>query len=46
MAAEARELGLDQVQWQTPPWNTAANRFCAWLGPQAKEELHHHLSVD
>lgn len=29
---EARALGLAQVQWQTPPWNTDAIRFYDRLG--------------
>ncbi|MFI9047327.1 GNAT family N-acetyltransferase [Streptomyces sp. NPDC053427] len=45
VVAEAHELGLGQVQWQTPPWNTDAIRFYDRLGAQAKEKLRYHLSV-
>lgn len=44
--AEARALGLDQVQWQTPPWNKDAIRFYDRLGAQAKEKRRYFLSVD
>ncbi|GAA2168194.1 GNAT family N-acetyltransferase [Actinomadura napierensis] len=44
--AEARELGLTQIQWQTPPWNTGAIKFYGRLGAHAKEKLRYHLSVD
>ncbi|WP_428949983.1 N-acetyltransferase family protein [Streptomyces sp. cg35] len=45
VVAEAHELGLGQVQWQTPPWNTDAIRFYDRLGAQAKEKLRFQLSV-
>ncbi|MGV4983220.1 N-acetyltransferase family protein [Streptomyces sp. NRAIS4] len=45
VVAEARALGLGQVQWQTPPWNTDAIRFYDRLGAQAKEKLRYHLPV-
>ncbi|MCX4528714.1 MULTISPECIES: GNAT family N-acetyltransferase [unclassified Streptomyces] len=32
VAGLARELGLDQVQWQTPDWNEGAIRFYDRLG--------------
>lgn len=46
VVAQARELGLKQVQWQAPPWNTDTIRFYDRLGAQAKEKLRYHLSVD
>jgi GNAT superfamily N-acetyltransferase len=46
VVAEARALGLRQVQWQTPPWNTDAIRFYERLGAQAKEKLRFHLPAD
>lgn len=45
VVAEARELGLVQVQWQTPPWNTGAMRFYDRLGARSKEKLRYHLPV-
>ncbi|MFC8372786.1 GNAT family N-acetyltransferase [Streptomyces sp. NPDC057239] len=42
---EARALGLDQVQWQTPPWNKGAIRFYDRLGAQAKEKRRYFLPV-
>ncbi|MFF8373240.1 GNAT family N-acetyltransferase [Streptomyces lydicus] len=45
VVAEARELGLGQVQWQTPPWNTDAIRFYDRLGAEAKEKRRYHLPV-
>ncbi|MFD9396261.1 GNAT family N-acetyltransferase [Streptomyces sp. NPDC060000] len=32
VAAQARSLGLSEVQWQTPAWNEGAIRFYARLG--------------
>ncbi|KIZ14816.1 GNAT family N-acetyltransferase [Streptomyces natalensis] len=46
VTTEARALGLGQVQWQTPPWNTDAIRFYDRLGARAKEKLRYHLPVD
>ncbi|MEO3756160.1 GNAT family N-acetyltransferase [Streptomyces sp. B6B3] len=46
VVAEARELGLGQVQWQTPPTNTDAIRFYDRLGAQAKEKRRYFLPVD
>ncbi|QNP72855.1 GNAT family N-acetyltransferase [Streptomyces roseirectus] len=45
VVAEARALGLEQVQWQTPPWNTDAIRFYDRLGARAKEKVRFHLEV-
>ncbi|QHC23662.1 GNAT family N-acetyltransferase [Streptomyces sp. GS7] len=45
VVAEAHALGLGQVQWQTPPWNTDAIRFYNRLGAQAKEKLRYQLPV-
>ncbi|UUU34389.1 GNAT family N-acetyltransferase [Streptomyces sp. CA-210063] len=44
--AEARARGLDQVQWQTPPWNEDAIRFYERLGARAKEKRRYFLSAD
>ncbi|MFF6904154.1 GNAT family N-acetyltransferase [Streptomyces hydrogenans] len=46
VVTEARVLGLGQVQWQTPPWNTDAIRFYDRLGAQAKEKRRYSLPVD
>ncbi|MGW7271442.1 HAD-IA family hydrolase [Streptomyces sp. NPDC054864] len=39
VAAEARALGLTEVQWQTPAWNEGAIRFYGRIGAEAKEKL-------
>lgn len=44
--AEARALGLGQVQWQTPPWNKDAIRFYDRLGAHAKDKRRYFLSAD
>ncbi|MGW0846562.1 N-acetyltransferase family protein [Streptomyces sp. NPDC002787] len=46
VVAEARALGLDHVQWQTPPWNTGALKFYERLGAKAKEKLRYHLPAN
>ncbi|MCF2527568.1 GNAT family N-acetyltransferase [Yinghuangia soli] len=46
VATEARSLGIDHVQWQTPPWNTDAIRFYNRLGATSKEKLRFTLPVD
>ncbi|MFI5533034.1 GNAT family N-acetyltransferase [Kitasatospora sp. NPDC051853] len=43
--AEARALGLAQVQWQTPPWNTDAIRFYDRLGGRATTKQRYALPV-
>ncbi|MFJ9518061.1 GNAT family N-acetyltransferase [Kitasatospora sp. NPDC101801] len=40
---EARALGLAQVQWQTPPWNTDAIRFYDRLGGRATTRQRYSL---
>lgn len=45
VSAEARSLGLSEVQWQTPPWNEGAMRFYERLGARAKEKVRYSLSV-
>lgn len=44
--AEARALGLSEVQWQTPSWNADAIRFYDRLGARAREKRRFFLSVD
>ncbi|GAA1924304.1 hypothetical protein GCM10009837_57030 [Streptomyces durmitorensis] len=39
VAAQARALGLTEVQWQTPAWNEGAIRFYGRIGADAKEKL-------
>ncbi|MGW4774401.1 N-acetyltransferase family protein [Nocardia sp. NPDC004278] len=46
VVAEARELGLGQVQWQTPPWNTDAIRFYDRLGARSTEKRRYCLMAD
>ncbi|GAB2512949.1 GNAT family N-acetyltransferase [Nocardiopsis aegyptia] len=43
VVAEARRRGLDEVQWQTPVWNTDAARFYDRLGARGKEKLRYTL---
>ncbi|MEU8134775.1 GNAT family N-acetyltransferase [Streptodolium elevatio] len=45
VVAVARELGLTEVQWQTPVWNEGAVRFYNRLGGGAKEKLRYTLPV-
>ncbi|MFH9069066.1 GNAT family N-acetyltransferase [Streptomyces alboflavus] len=45
VVAEARALGADEVQWQTPAWNEGAIRFYDRLGARAKEKLRYSLPV-
>lgn len=46
VVGDARARGLDQVQWQTPPWNADAIRFYDRLGARAKEKRRYFLPVD
>ncbi|MBO1337815.1 GNAT family N-acetyltransferase [Streptomyces sp. VRA16 Mangrove soil] len=46
VAAEARALGLDEIQWQTPTWNKDAARFYDRLGAHAKEKLRYSLAAE
>lgn len=45
VVAEARALGLTEVQWQTPAWNEGAIRFYNRLGADAKEKLRYTWQV-
>ncbi|MEU5149023.1 MULTISPECIES: GNAT family N-acetyltransferase [Streptomyces] len=42
----ARELGLEQVQWQTPDWNEGAIRFYDRLGAASNPKLRYTLPVE
>lgn len=42
----ARELGLDEVQWQTPDWNEGAIRFYDRLGATGRPKRRYGLPVD
>jgi GNAT superfamily N-acetyltransferase len=44
--AEARALGLTEIQWNTPAWNEGAIRFYDRLGARAKEKLRYSLAVE
>lgn len=44
--AEARTLGLTEIQWNTPAWNEGAIRFYDRLGARAKEKLRYSLPVE
>lgn len=39
VAAEARALGIAEIQWQTPVWNDGAIRFYRRLGAREKDKL-------
>ncbi|WP_435974085.1 N-acetyltransferase family protein [Streptomyces sp. Qhu_M48] len=43
--AEARRLGLREIQWQTPAWNEDAIRFYDRLGATSKEKHRYSLRV-
>lgn len=43
--ALAGRLGLAEVQWQTPPWNTGAIRFYERLGARSSDKLRFKLHV-
>ncbi|MGW7259686.1 N-acetyltransferase family protein [Streptomyces sp. NPDC054834] len=45
VVAEARRLGIAEVQWQTPVWNEGAVRFYDRLGAEAKEKFRYSLTV-
>ncbi|WP_078901412.1 GNAT family N-acetyltransferase [Actinacidiphila yeochonensis] len=45
VAAEARRLGLRQVQWQTPEWNEGAIRFYDRIGATGRPKLRYTLPV-
>lgn len=43
---DARRRGVRELQWQTPAWNTAADRFYRRLGAVARPKLRYILQVD
>ncbi|MFF5785060.1 GNAT family N-acetyltransferase [Streptomyces sp. NPDC012693] len=43
VSAEARALGIDEVQWQTPAWNENAIRFYDRLGATSREKRRYTL---
>ena len=43
---EAARLGIDQLQWQTPAWNTNADRFYRRVGALASEKLRYTLVIN
>ncbi|MGX1472038.1 UNVERIFIED_CONTAM: GNAT superfamily N-acetyltransferase [Streptomyces canus] len=45
VAAEARALGLGEVQWQTPTWNDGAIRFYDRMGARARQKVRYSLPV-
>jgi GNAT superfamily N-acetyltransferase len=45
VVAEARRLGVTEVQWQTPAWNEGAVRFHDRLGARARQKPRHSLPV-
>lgn len=46
VTAEARTLGLTEIQWQTPTWNEGAIRFYDRLGARAQEKTRFTLTVE
>jgi GNAT superfamily N-acetyltransferase len=42
---EARRRGIREMQWQTPDWNTDADRFYIRLGAAARRKLRYSLLV-
>jgi len=45
VAAEARNRGLAEVQWQTPVWNEGAIRFYARRGALGADKRRFSLKV-
>ncbi|MEW2416372.1 GNAT family N-acetyltransferase [Streptomyces sp. NPDC046866] len=45
VAALARELGMEQVQWQTPDWNEGAIRFYDRIGAAGLPKRRYALAV-
>ncbi|MFD9437002.1 GNAT family N-acetyltransferase [Streptomyces sp. NPDC060002] len=45
VAAQARSLGMNEVQWQTPAWNEGAIRFYARLGALGTDKRRFVLDV-
>lgn len=42
---EAARLGIDQLQWQTPRWNTKADRFYRRTGAVVSEKFRYSLVI-
>ncbi|GAA1185348.1 GNAT superfamily N-acetyltransferase [Kitasatospora gansuensis] len=45
VAGLAGQLGLAEVQWQTPDWNEGAARFYDRIGARARPKLRYSLAV-
>ncbi|MGP9017881.1 GNAT family N-acetyltransferase [Streptomyces sp. BR1] len=43
--AEARALGITEVQWQTPVWNEGARRFYDRIGATGREKIRYAMPV-
>lgn len=41
----ARELGCEQIQWQTPEWNERAIKFYHRIGATSKPKLRMYLDI-
>ncbi|MFI6822847.1 GNAT family N-acetyltransferase [Micromonospora sp. NPDC050187] len=41
----ARAWGLDEMQWQTPEWNTDGIGFCDRLGAMRSPKFRYRLST-
>lgn len=46
VAREARRHGIRELQWQTPDWNTDADRFYKRLGAVARAKLRYSFQLD
>ncbi|MFB2555645.1 GNAT family N-acetyltransferase [Herbiconiux liangxiaofengii] len=46
VAREAGAMGLSQLQWQTPEWNTRAAEFYSALGGRAQQKLRFSLILE
>jgi ribosomal protein S18 acetylase RimI-like enzyme len=46
ITSHATQLGLGEVQWQTPVWNTDAVRFYQRLGATATNKIRFKLALD
>ncbi|SCG57308.1 Ribosomal protein S18 acetylase RimI [Micromonospora echinaurantiaca] len=42
---QATELGMDELQWQTPEWNADAIRFYDRLGARSSSKLRYQLPI-
>jgi GNAT superfamily N-acetyltransferase len=41
----SKKLGIEQIQWQTPTWNSDAMKFYNSLGAKGKEKVRYTLDL-